>query len=102
MMYFVTGLTCAGAGGSIPLDWRGVLEVKACAKRKRNCSQLLRPLTSHNKIRPKSYRIVCSNVQPEEPGNKDYDDHDADDVKNVHCTLRLRHARLQYESTMLQ
>jgi len=59
--------------------------LKNCAKRKR-----------------KSYRMVCSNVQPEESGNKDYDDHDADDVKNVHCTLRLRHARLQGESTMLQ
>jgi hypothetical protein len=46
--------------------------------------------------------MVCSNVQPEESGNKDYDDHDADDVKNVHCTLRLKHARLQGESTMLQ
>ena len=48
------------------------------------------------------YRIVCSNMQPEESGNNDYDDHYADDVKNVHCTLRLRHAQLQYESTMLQ
>jgi hypothetical protein len=58
-------------------------------------------LASHDKIRSKSYRMVCS-TQPEESGNKDYDDHDADDVKNVHCTLRLSHARLQYESTMLQ
>jgi hypothetical protein len=66
-----------------------------------DCSQLLPPLASHDKIMSKSYRMVCS-TQPEESGNKDYDDHDADDVKNVHCTLRLRHARLQYESTMLQ
>ena len=102
MAYSVTGLTCAGRGGinnSTGVD--GVLGVKACTKRKRNCSQLLLPLASHDKIRSKSYRMVCS-TQPEESGNKDYDDHDADDVKNVHCTLRLRHARLQYESTMLQ
>jgi hypothetical protein len=76
--------------------------VDGVAKRKRNFSQLLLPLADHDTIRSKSYRMVCSNVQPEESGNKDYDDHDADDVKNVHCTLRLRHARLQYESTMLQ
>jgi hypothetical protein len=75
----------------------GVWGQKACTKRKRNCSQLLRPLTNHDKIKSKSYRIVCS-TQPEESGNKEYDDHDADDVKNVHCTLRLRHARLQYKA----
>jgi hypothetical protein len=46
--------------------------------------------------------VACSDAQPEESGNNDYDDHDADDVKNVHCTLQLRHARLQGESTMLQ
>jgi hypothetical protein len=40
-------------------------------------------------------------VQSEEACNYDYDDHDADDVKNVHCVLRLRHARLQYEVTAL-
>jgi hypothetical protein len=80
----------------------GVVGVKSCAKRKRHFSQLLLPLANHDTIRLKSYRMVCSNVQPQEAGNKDYDDHDADDVKNVHCTLRLRHARLQGESTMLQ
>jgi hypothetical protein len=41
-------------------------------------------------------------VQPEEAGDKEYDDDDADDVENVHCVLRSRHARLQCESTMLQ
>ena len=46
--------------------------------------------------------FVCSDVYPKEACNKDYDDHDTDDVKNVHCTLPLSHARLQYESTMLQ
>ena len=52
----------------------------------------------------RSGQIVSDGLstQPEESGNKDYDDHDADDVKNVHCALLLRHARLQYESTMLQ
>jgi hypothetical protein len=29
-------------------------------------------------------------------GDEEYYDHDADDVKNIHCVLRLRHARLQY------
>jgi hypothetical protein len=33
---------------------------------------------------------VCSDVQAQEACNNDYDDHDADDVKNVHGTLRLR------------
>jgi hypothetical protein len=44
----------------------------------------------------------ASGVQPEEPCNKDYDDYHANDVKDVHFTLQRRHARLQYESTMLQ
>jgi hypothetical protein len=34
-------------------------------------------------------RHSTSDVQPEETCNKDYDDHDADDVKNVHCALRF-------------
>jgi hypothetical protein len=55
-------------------------------------------LASRDTIRSKSYRMVCSNAQPEESGNQDYDDHDADDVKNVHCTLRARHARLQVKA----
>ncbi len=38
-------------------------------------------------------------MQPEEACNKDYDNYDADDVKNVHCKLRLKHTRLQYETT---
>ena len=65
----------------------GVLGVKSCTRRKRNCSQLLLlllPLANHDEIRSKSSRIGCSGVQPEEPCDKDYDDHDADDVKNVH------------------
>jgi hypothetical protein len=78
-----------------------VVGVKSCTKRKRIALSYYCPLASHDKIRPRSYRMDCS-TQPEESGNKDYDDHDADDVKNVHCILRLRHARLQYESTMLQ
>ena len=100
----VPGLTCAGGQGQYQqFNWRArVVGVKSWAKRNRHFSQLLLPLASHDTIRSKSYRIVCSNVQPQESGNKDYDDHDADDVKNVHSTLRLRHARLQDESTMLQ
>ena len=27
--------------------------------------------------------------QAEEARNNDYDDHDADDVKNIHCLLRI-------------
>src|SRR5471030_2452835 len=41
--------------------------------------------------------MVCSSVQPEEACNEKHYDHDADDVENIHCVLRLRHARLQYE-----
>jgi hypothetical protein len=95
----VTGLTSAGAGSinnSTGVD--GVVGVKSCAKRKRNFSQFTTALASRDTIRSKSYRMVCSNAQPEESGNKDYDDHDADDVKNVHCTLRSRHARLQVKA----
>lgn len=33
---------------------------------------------------------ICSEAQAEEARNKDYDDHDADDVENVHGTLRSR------------
>lgn len=55
-------------------------------------------LASRDTIKSKSYRMVCSNAQPEESGNQDYDDHDADDVKDVHCTLRSRHARLQVKA----
>src|SRR6266403_5831316 len=43
-----------------------------------------------DKIRSNSYRAVCSDVYAEVARNNDYDDHDADDVKNVHGTLRLR------------
>jgi hypothetical protein len=46
--------------------------------------------------------MACSNMHPEVSGNKDYDDNDADEIKDVHCTLQLSHARLRYESTMLQ
>jgi hypothetical protein len=44
-------------------------------------------------IGSKSYRVICSGVHAEEARNKDYDDHDANDVKNVHCTLRLKDRR---------
>jgi hypothetical protein len=45
--------------------------------------------------------VFRSSVQPEETRNKENYDDDADDVENVHCELRLRHARLQYEETAL-
>jgi hypothetical protein len=45
---------------------------------------------------------VCSSVQPEQAGDKEDDNDDADNVENVHGVLRLRHARLQYESAALQ
>jgi hypothetical protein len=94
-----------GAASTVQLAWKAFLGSRVWGRElcqaQADCSQLLLPLASHEKIRSKSYRMVCS-TQPEESGNKDYDDHDADDVKNVHCTLRLRYARLQYESTMLQ
>ena len=32
--------------------------------------------------------------------NDKYDDHDADDVKNIHCALRFRFVRLQCEATV--
>jgi hypothetical protein len=31
----------------------------------------------------------CSDVEPEVARNEEYDDHDADDVKNIHCLLRI-------------
>jgi len=37
-------------------------------------------------------RKFFSDVQPKEARNKDYDDHDTDDVKNIHYTLPLSHA----------
>jgi hypothetical protein len=33
-----------------------------------------------------------SDVQPEEARNNDYDDHDTDNVENIHYTLPLSHA----------
>jgi len=48
------------------------------------------------------YRILCSKVHSQEPCNYDYYDHDADDVKNVHCALLRMHARLQREVATLQ
>ena len=45
---------------------------------------------------------VYSTVQSEVACNEKYYNHDADDVENIHCVLRLRHARLQYEETALQ
>jgi hypothetical protein len=41
--------------------------------------------------------IPYSGVQTKEACNKDDNDHDADDVKNVHWVLRLRYARFQNE-----
>jgi hypothetical protein len=32
--------------------------------------------------------FFCLKVHSQIPRNYDYDDHDADDVKNVHCVLR--------------
>src|ERR1700687_1176111 len=75
------------------MAWTAFLGSRVGTKRKRNCSQLLLlllPLANHDEIRSKSDWIVCSDVQAEEARNEDYDDHDADDVKNIHCTLRLR------------
>ena len=46
-------------------------------------------------------QLSCS-TQPEESGDKENDDDDADDVENVHGVLRLRHARFQQESAALQ
>ena len=43
-----------------------------------------------------------SNMQPEESCNNDDDNHDADEIENVHYTLRLSHARIRYEGAMLQ
>jgi hypothetical protein len=45
---------------------------------------------------------MLSSMQPKEAGDKENDDDDTDDVENVHCVLRLRHARFQYESAALQ
>jgi hypothetical protein len=33
--------------------------------------------------------ISCSGMQPEESRNEDYDNHDADEVKNIHCSFRF-------------
>ena len=46
--------------------------------------------------------IPFSSVQPEQAGDKEDDNDDADNVENVHGVLRLRHARVHYESTALQ
>jgi hypothetical protein len=85
-------------------------DIRQNSLQQKNCSdsladgrwQLLLLFVSGTTSRSKSYRLVCSDVYPKEACNKDYDDHDTNDVKNVHCTLPLSHARLQYESTMLQ
>ena len=44
----------------------------------------------------------CCSTQTQEACNEKYDDHDADDVENIHCVLRSRLVRLQYETTALQ
>ena len=41
-------------------------------------------------------------MQPEEAGDKEYDDHDADDVENVHVYSDRGMRDFQCESTMLQ
>jgi hypothetical protein len=46
--------------------------------------------------------IPYSGVQTKEACNKDDNHHYADDVENVHCVLRSRHARFQYESAALE
>ena len=48
---------------------------------------------SANRDQVKIISKVGSDVQAEEARNKDYDDHDADNVENVHCTLRFRDRR---------
>ena len=40
---------------------------------------------------------LCLKMHSQVTCNYDYHDHDADDVKNVHCPLRRRHARPQLE-----
>jgi hypothetical protein len=47
-------------------------------------------------------RYVVSSVQAQEACNKDDNYHYADDVENVHCVLRSRYARFQYESAALE
>jgi hypothetical protein len=43
-----------------------------------------------------------SNMQPEEAGNCDYDDHDADNVENIHCVLRSSACTASKEGTALE
>jgi hypothetical protein len=53
-------------------------------------------------LRRVTSRYVVSDVQTKETRDKD-DNYDyADDVKNVHAVLRLRYARFQYESAVLE
>ena len=47
-------------------------------------------------------RYVVSGVQTQKACDKDDNYHYADDVENVHCVLRSRHARFQYESAALE
>ena len=66
-------------GGLRPLwiDWLFGHVEKALGVR--SCPDL-----QHDGIRSKSYRIVCSNAQSQESCNEDYDDHDTNDVEDVH------------------
>jgi hypothetical protein len=41
--------------------------------------------------------IPYSDVQTQQACNNDGNDHYADDVENVHCVLRFKYARFQYE-----
>jgi regulator of sigma D len=42
--------------------------------------------------------VAYLDVQTQEACNKDDNYHYADDVENIHCVLRSRYARFQYES----
>jgi len=53
---------------------------------------------SHSLTLPFPY----SGVQSKEACNKDDNYHDADDVENVHCVLRLGYARFQCEFAALE
>jgi hypothetical protein len=52
--------------------------------------------------KPELIAIPYSDVQSKEACNKDDNNDDADDVKDVHSVLRLRYARFQYEITALE
>src|ERR1700738_5179029 len=57
--------------------------------------------SGHNRCGMPELAIPYSDVQTKETCNKDDYDYYADDVENIHCVLRLRYARFQYESAAL-